>query len=135
MQFCCSIAFSLYRMRLIFNLRSLNRVTDALARIYWSRAPERLRFKMAVVSYRCVSIELRRRVCPNSDCSRTFLVAVVVGLLVPSLPATCLSCSLFYLRSAGVSDFWFKGLEWPLMTSFQPRRFLPSARASNDLTA
>ena len=40
--------------RLIFGLRRYDHITDALLSLHWLRVPERLTFKMAVLSYRAL---------------------------------------------------------------------------------
>ncbi len=40
--------------RLIFNLRRYDSVTDALASLHWLRVPQRVEFKMAVLTYKAL---------------------------------------------------------------------------------
>ena len=37
--------------RLVYHLRDCNHITDALISLYWLRAPERILYKMAVLTY------------------------------------------------------------------------------------
>jgi len=41
--------------RLIFGIRRSEHITDALASLHWLRVPERILFKVAVLSYRAVN--------------------------------------------------------------------------------
>ena len=41
--------------RLIFGIRRSDHITDALASLHWLRVPERILFKVAVLSYRAVN--------------------------------------------------------------------------------
>ena len=41
--------------RLIFGMRRLEHITDALASLHWLRVPECILFKVAVLSYRAVN--------------------------------------------------------------------------------
>ena len=38
--------------RLIFNLKRSDHITDALVSLHWLRVPERIQYKMAVLSYK-----------------------------------------------------------------------------------
>jgi len=40
--------------RLIFHLRRSDHVTDALVSLHWLRVPERIQFKIAVLTYRAL---------------------------------------------------------------------------------
>jgi len=42
-------------LQLIFGIRHSENITDALASIHWLRVPERILFKVAVLSYRAVN--------------------------------------------------------------------------------
>jgi len=60
--------------RLIFGIRRSEHITDALASLHWLRVPERILFKVAVLTYRALhgSAPLRLRICrPISPASLT----------------------------------------------------------------
>jgi len=51
--------------RLIYNMRSSDHITDALATLHWLRVPERITYKIAVLSYKVLP-EVRPGTCDPS---------------------------------------------------------------------
>ena len=71
--------------RLVFNLRRSDSISDALICLHWLRVPERIRFKLAVLTYRALRGEAPRYTCRLFVVLPTFLV--VVGFVQPTHPS------------------------------------------------
>jgi len=75
----------------IFHLRRSDHVTDALVSLHWLRVPERVQFKIAVLTYRV----LRHSDAPRYlDRSSLLLMSLVDGRYVQPEPTGWLSLQL-----------------------------------------
>ena len=91
--------------RLIFRILQSEHITPALISLHWLRVPERIYFKLAVMTFRSIYgtspsyLYIVFYPCCRHDIQTT---AVVFYLPSPGRPAR----SSFYSRQAGLSGFW-----------------------------
>jgi len=76
--------------RLIYHMRSADHITDALASLHWLRVPERIEYKVAVLTYKVLHGSAPRYLGPPTPVadlpgSRTLLSTGTNHLLVPSV--------------------------------------------------
>jgi hypothetical protein len=69
--------------RLIFNLKRYDRITDALISQHWLRIPERIRYKVVVLTHK-ISMVVLRGTSDHSFASLSCLVDMPSVLLVPT---------------------------------------------------
>ena len=53
---------------LVFSASRYDRITPLLANLHWLKVPERIKFKLAFLVYRCLHRQLRRTLLKNSIC-------------------------------------------------------------------
>jgi len=90
--------------RLIFHLRRSDHVSDALVSLHWLRVPERIQFKIAVLTYR-VSMVTHHGTWGRSPLLLMSLVDGHCVLLVPSVRLSTVGSRAFPVAAAQIWNF------------------------------
>jgi hypothetical protein len=104
--------------RLIFGLRRTEPITEALFQLHWLRVPERICFKLAVLTYGALHA-VRRHISPSSlQFPASRVVAVFVQRLLTAALFLALDCRLLVIERSQL-------LVLPFGTVFTFTRHLP----------
>jgi len=95
--------------RLIYCMRSADHITDALACLYWLRVPERINFKVAVLTYKVLHGSAPRYMGPlvpvaNLPGRRTLRSGSTSRLILPSVRRSTVGDRVFSVAGPRVRN-------------------------------